>query len=158
MRELLCDLDLRFSRSNFEIAIWEGWLTWNKRDVSQKGVTNPLCDFELWPHLWPWPWIFKVKFRNYRISEMGGPIDMEQKGCKLIGYWTHYVTLNYGLTLDFSWSNFEITISQEWEGRLTWDKRGCELIWCWTHYVTLDSDRIWHLFSFVFGRINDPDL
>ena len=32
------DLDLGFSRSNFENAVsqeWQGRLTWNKRDVSQ---------------------------------------------------------------------------------------------------------------------------
>ena len=32
------DLDLGFSRSNFENAVsqeWEGQLTWNQRDVSQ---------------------------------------------------------------------------------------------------------------------------
>ena len=32
------DLDLVFSRSNFEKAVfqeWESWLTWNERDISQ---------------------------------------------------------------------------------------------------------------------------
>ena len=56
---------------------------------------------------------------------MGGPIDMERKGCELIGCYTHFVTFNFDLNLDlgFSRSNFEKVISQEWEGRLTWDER-----------------------------------
>ena len=35
---LFRDLDLGFSRSNFEKVVsqeWDGWLTWNKRDVSR---------------------------------------------------------------------------------------------------------------------------
>ena len=48
------------------------------------------CDFELWPHQWPWPLIFKVKFLEVKFlkshnSEMGCPIDMEQKGRGSIG-------------------------------------------------------------------------
>ena len=29
-------------------------------------------DLDLWPHTWPWAWIFRVKFRNSCISEWGG--------------------------------------------------------------------------------------
>ena len=32
---------------------------------------------------------------------MGGSIDMEWKGCELIGCWTHFETLGYVLNLDF---------------------------------------------------------
>ena len=28
-------------------------------------------DLDLWPHTWPWPWIFMVKFWNSCISEWG---------------------------------------------------------------------------------------
>ena len=59
---------------------------------------------------------------------MGGPIDMEQKGCESIGSYTHIVTLICDLTHDldpwFSRSNFENAVSQEWVGRLTWNERG----------------------------------
>ena len=48
-------------------------------------MLDPHCDFELWPHPWPWPLIFKVKFWKCCISRMGGPIDMERKGCESIG-------------------------------------------------------------------------
>ena len=46
------DLDLGFSRSNFENAVsqeLEGRLTWNKRDVSHDRMLHALCDFELSP-------------------------------------------------------------------------------------------------------------
>ena len=90
-------------------------------------MLDPHCDFELWPHPWPWPLIFKVKFWKLCISGMGEPIDMEQKGCESTGCQTHIVTLNCDLTHDldpwFSRANFEKVITQECEGRLTWNKR-----------------------------------
>ena len=88
---------------------------------------NPCCDFQCPPHPSPWPWIFKVKFWKCCISGLGGPIDMERKGCELIGCYTHFVTfnfdLNHDLDLGFSRSNFEKVVSHEWDGRLTWNER-----------------------------------
>ena len=90
-------------------------------------MLDPHCDFELWPHPWPWPLIFKVKFWKCCISGMGGPIDMERKGCESIGCYTHIVTLNCDLTHDldpwFSRSNFENVVTQQWDARLTWNER-----------------------------------
>ena len=90
-------------------------------------MLDPHCDFELWPHPWPWPLIFKVKFWKSLYSGMGCPIDMERKGCDSTECWTHVVTFNFDLThdldLEFSASNFEIAVSQEWEGGSTWNKR-----------------------------------
>ena len=87
-------------------------------------MLDPRCDFELWPHSWPWPLIF-VKFWKSHNSGMGCPIDMEWKGCESIGCYTHFVTFNVPLTHDldlgFSRSNFEEVVSQEWDGRLTWN-------------------------------------
>ena len=55
--------------------------------------------------IWPWPWIFKVKFWKCCISGMEGLIDMEGKGCESIGCYTHFVTSTFPspmtLTLDF---------------------------------------------------------
>ena len=88
-------------------------------------MLDPCCDFQCPPHPWPWPWIFKVRFWKCCISGMGGPIDMEWKGCESIGCYTHFVTsnfdLNHDLDLGFSRSNFEKIVSQEWDGRLTWN-------------------------------------
>ena len=58
---------------------------------------------------------------------MGGPIDMERKGCESIECYTHFVTFNFDLNHDldfgFSRSHFEKVVSQEWDGRLTWNER-----------------------------------
>ena len=90
-------------------------------------MLHPHYDFELWPHPWPWPLIFKVKFWKSRNSGMGCLIDMERKGCESIGCQTHIVTLNCDLTHDldswFSRSNFEKVVTREWDGRLTWNER-----------------------------------
>ena len=90
-------------------------------------MLDPHCDFELWPHPWPWPLVFKVKFWKGCNSGMGSTIDMEWKGCEPIGCWTHIVTLNYDLTHDldpwFSRSNFEKVVTQEWDARSTWNER-----------------------------------
>ena len=37
-------------------------------------ILDPHCDFELWPHPWPWPLIFKVKFWKGCNSGMECPI------------------------------------------------------------------------------------
>ena len=34
------------------------------------------CDLDLWPHTWPWHWIFMVKFWNSCISESEGRCTM----------------------------------------------------------------------------------
>ena len=61
--------------------------------------------------IWPWLWIFKVKFWICCISGMEGAIDMERKGCEWIRCYTHFVTFNFPLTHDldigFSRSNLD---------------------------------------------------
>ena len=42
------------------------------------------------------------------------------------------------LGLGFSRLNFQIAISQEWEGQLTRNDRDASPMRCWTHYATLD--------------------
>ena len=58
---------------------------------------------------------------------MGCPIDMERKGSESTECLTHVATFNFDLTydlnLEFSMTNFEIAVSQEWEGRLAWNER-----------------------------------
>ena len=38
------------------------------------------CDLDLWPHTWPWPWIFMVKFWNSCISEWEGRLTFHKGG------------------------------------------------------------------------------
>ena len=68
-------------------------------------MLDPCCDFQCPRHPWPWPRIFMVKIWKGRISGMGGPIDMGQKGCELIGCYTHFVTINFDF--GFPRSSFE---------------------------------------------------
>ena len=35
---------------------------------------------DLWPHTWPWPWIFMVKFWNSCISEWEGRLTLHKEG------------------------------------------------------------------------------
>ena len=85
-------------------------------DMGWKGLLvdvmlNPQCDLDLWS----WPWIFKLKLWNSCSPRMGRSINIERKGCKLIGCWTHYVTLtfklNHDLGLGFSRLKFHSLIS-----------------------------------------------
>ena len=101
-------LHLGFSRSNLENLVS---LEWERRLTGTKGMwvhrmLHPLCDFQLRPQPWRWPWIFKVKFWKSSIPEMGWPIDMEWKGCESIECWTHVVSFNSDLTreLDLGFS------------------------------------------------------
>ena len=48
---------------------------------------------------------------------------MERRGYESIGWYTFFVTLSCDLDLEFSRSNFENAVFQEWEGQLTWNQR-----------------------------------
>ena len=96
------DLDLEFSRSNIEFAISQPKmvrLPRNKKanisiEFQASNVTNGFdldhnldlwifkvkCDLDLWPHTWPWPWIFMVKFWNSCISEWEGWLTFYKGG------------------------------------------------------------------------------
>ena len=100
------------------------------------------CDHRVWPWPWPWPWIFKVKYGISYISAKSGPIATKRKanistelqaskmspmGLNLtisftFKFWRLNVTLSFDHTHDldhgFSWSNFEIAVSQN--GRADW--------------------------------------
>ena len=66
-------------------ADWHG-----SREIWIDRMLDPHCDFEHWPHPWPWPLIFKVKFSKSRNFGMGCLIDMEWKGWGPIGYRNWY--------------------------------------------------------------------
>ena len=38
------------------------------------------CDLDIWPHTWPWPWIFMVKFWNSCIPEWEGRLTLHKEG------------------------------------------------------------------------------
>ena len=117
-------------------------LLWDKSKHID-GTLSLKCNNRVLP--WHWPWIFKVKFGICYISVKSGPIATKWKWNLLIelrasnvnnGYdlghdfdldfSTSNVTIIFdhidGLYHGFSWSTFEISVSQEWDGRLTLHK------------------------------------
>ena len=78
---------------------------------------------------------FKVKFVNSSISGIVGLIDVKWKGSELIWYWADCMTLpfdhTHDLDLGVSRSESEITLSQEWGGRLTMNERDVTMILTW---------------------------
>ena len=103
------------------------------------------CDHQIWPWPWPWPWIFKVKYGISYISAKSDPIATKQKVNISIEpqasnvtnvfdldhnldlwIWRSNVTFTFDSTHDldhgFSWSNFEIAVSQN--GRADWHCKG----------------------------------
>ena len=108
--------------------------------------------------LWFSGWNFQIT-----ISQewgMGGEIDMEWKFYESIGCWTHYVTLNYGLTLGFDLGFLRLIslnnhISRMWE-LIDMERKVCESIGCCTHCLTLNFDYThWHgIFGFKFSFRN----
>ena len=72
---------------------------------------------------------FKVKYRNSPISGIVGLIDVKWKRGELIWYWADCMTLPFDHTHDLdlgveiSRSESEITLSQDWDGRLTWKEK-----------------------------------
>ena len=127
-----CPIDMEWKGCE-STECWTHVMTFNFDWHGTKGLwvdmmLDPHCDFELWRHPWPRPWIFNIKFWNCCIPGMAGPINMERKGYESIGCYTYLMTLSYDLDLGFSRSNFKNAVSQEWEGRLTWNQResiGC---------------------------------
>ena len=89
------DLDLEFSRSNMEFPpIAMKWKANILIELQASNVTNGFnldhnldlwtlkvkCVLDLWPHTWPWPWIFIVKFWNSCISEWEGRLTLHKGG------------------------------------------------------------------------------
>ena len=96
------DLDLEFSRSNIEFAIPQPkmfrlprnekqtyWLNSKASNVTIRfdlghdldiWILKVKHDLELWPHTWPWPWIFMVIFLNSCISEWEGRLTLHKGG------------------------------------------------------------------------------
>ena len=95
------------------------------------------CDHQVWPWPWAWPWIFKVKYGICFISTKKGQITTKRKanisnelqasnvtnGFDLgndLNLWIFKVKCDHthGDDQGFSWSNFEIAVSQN--GRADW--------------------------------------
>ena len=101
-------------------------------------MLHALCDFQLWPQPWSWPWTFKVKFLKSRIDLRNGMADWH--GMK--GMW---VDRMLDPCCDFQWSphpwpwprNFKIKSLKSHISGMGWpvDIKRKE---CLTHVVTFN--------------------
>ena len=94
---------------------------------------------------------FKVKHYFGHISGMVGPIDVKRKGSASVGYWAHYVTFTFDLTLELDLGCFKVIF---WNSSFSiivgvievkWKRS--ELIWYWAIWMTL-----------LFDHTHDLDL
>ena len=65
-------------RLNSRPQMWPMGLTFTITLTS--GFMKVKHDLDLWPHTWPWPWIFMVKFWNSRIPEWEGRLTLHKGG------------------------------------------------------------------------------
>ena len=72
------DVNLKFSKLKITFTISQPKVVRLPRN--EKQTYGLILGIKCNHWVWPWPWIFKVKFWNSRISGIGGPIDIEQKG------------------------------------------------------------------------------
>ena len=116
-----------------------GWSDWCETKRKYIGwMLGIICDLDHRPHSWPWPWIFQGLIS--KLLYLGNCWSVKWKGSELIGYWADYMTLPFDHTHDLdlavSRSESEITLSQEWHGRLTWNERmGVIHSWPWSWLV-----------------------
>ena len=110
--------------------------------------------------LWPWPWIFNVKYRICYISAKNGPIATKWKANISIELWALNTTigfdLDHDLDLEFSRSNMEFAIYQPEMVRLprnkeqTYRLNSRPQMWPWGLTLAMNltlnfQGRIWNL-------------
>ena len=106
---------------------WSDWCETKRKCIGW--ILGTICDLDLWPHSWPWPWMFQGQVLKYSSSISGivDLIDVKWKGSELIWYWTDCMSLPFDHTHDLDLgvlrSESEITLSQEWGGRLTMNEK-----------------------------------
>ena len=113
-------------------------LLWNEKQTYRLNSRAPIWPSGLTLAMTFWPWIFKVKYRICYISAKNGPIATKRKSKHIdwtprpqmwplgltltFEFWRSNVTLTFDHTHDldhgFSWSNFEIAVSQN--GKADW--------------------------------------
>ena len=108
---------------------------------------DPLCDFELWPHPWPWPQLSWPHLRN-------GSVKMERKGCESMGCWATIKLWAVAFTLDFQ-SQIKKKKRIPGMGQSIDMTKGRESIRTRTHFMTLNFD-LTHDLEWDFQIFNQP--
>ena len=153
------DLYLGFSRSKFEKVVsqeWDGWLTWNERDVSWWDVT---------PTLWLWmstsPMTLTLDFQGQILKMLylrNGMADWH--GTK--GMWVDgmlHPLCDFECPLHpwpWPWI-FKVKFCKccisGMGGQMDMERKGFESTECWTHVVTFNV-HLFHDLDLVFSRSN----
>ena len=118
-------------------------------------MLDPHCDFELWPHPWPWPLIFKVRFWKSQLRNgmpnwhgiKGMWVDWMLDPCCDFQLWPH--PWPWPLIFKVKFWNSCIPgmggpINMEW--------KGYESIGCYIYFVTMSYD-----LDLGFSRSNFED-
>ena len=106
---------------------WSDWCETKRKCIGW--ILGTLCDLDLWPHSWPWPWIFQGQISKYLYLRNCWSDWCERKRGQLIWCWANYMTLPFDHTHDLdlwveiSRSESEIALSHEWDGQLTWNEK-----------------------------------
>ena len=152
-------LDLGFSRSDFEKVLfyeWDGWLTWNERDVSRQNVgpmlwlsnyTSPMTltlDFQ--------GQIFKKSYLRNGLADWHGIkgmwVDKMLDPCSDFQCPPH--------PLPWPWI-FKVKFLKSHISGMGWpidmELKGCESIKCWTHVLTFNV-HLTHYLDLGFSRSN----
>ena len=77
-----------------------GWPDWCKTKRKCIGwILGILCDLDLWPHSWPWTWMFQCQISKWLHIRNCWCDWFEMKKRELIGYWADHRTMTTPLTL-----------------------------------------------------------
>ena len=60
------------------------------------------CDHQIWPSVWPWHWIFKVKYGIHSILAKNGPIATKQEANISIEIYASNVTTGFDGHVDWT--------------------------------------------------------
>ena len=121
------ELDLGFSRSNFENALFqelEGQLTWNEKDVSQYDVTPTLWLSTL-TSIMTLTLNFQSQILKKSHQEWDGRLTWNQRDVSRC--WTHVVTFNITLTRDLRVKIWKCCISGM-ARPIDMERKGCKSI------------------------------
>ena len=110
---------------------WSDWCETKRKCIGW--ILGTICDIDLWPHSWPWPWMFQSQILRYNSSISGivGLIDVKWKGSELIWYWTDCITLPFDHTHELDLGVFKVRVWNNFISGMGWsidnERKGCEL-------------------------------
>ena len=156
------DLDLENSRSNMEFAISLPKMVRLPRNEKQTYRLNSRpqivkCDH----HIWPWPWLFKVKYGLCYISTKTGLIATKRKANisneLQASIATNGFDLGHDLDIWFSSSNVILTIWWPRSGiriyqMMTGVTSDVGVLWTHAHLVPITKIRLCHM-SYLYNEI-----